>query len=114
MRRLSGHVSWLLPMRFEGLTPKPGDALDDRHGNGDREGRARHADGPKAARINGPDPLAEATLGTRPQGILACGLWRLLALSCHLERLVMGLQMDRQLAGGTRAAGDLVKPAAKV
>ena len=55
-------------------------------------------------------PLRQATLHPRPQGILHCELRCLLPLPCGLERLVVGLRVDGELAwsrlrGGAGTAG---------
>jgi hypothetical protein len=65
---------------------------------------------PTPAEIKAPDPLRQATLHPCPQRILGFELRRLLALPRGLERLVVGLQPDGELAGrrmrrGTRLAG---------
>jgi hypothetical protein len=65
--------------------------------------RARQADVPTPAQIEAPDPSGEATLDPRPQRVLGFELRGLLALPCRLERLVVGLRADRQLAGAVWA-----------
>ena len=94
------------------------------HGGGIQElleVRARQADVPTPAQINAPAPLGEATFDTRPQRVLGFERRRLLALPCRLERLMVDLWADRQLAGshvcggagpagGTGATGGPVKP----
>jgi hypothetical protein len=63
------------------------------------EVRAREAKGSTLAEIKAPDPLRQAAIDTRPQRILRCELRRLLALPRRLERLMMGLRPDGELAG---------------
>ena len=85
------------------------------------EVRAREAKVSTPTSIKAPDPLREATLDARPQGILGFELRGLLALPRGLERRMVGLWADRKLvggclggsalpAGGTRATGRPVKP----
>jgi hypothetical protein len=108
-----GKVSWLPPALPQGLTSEPGDDPDHIHGCRRQElleVRARQPQIPTPAEIKASYSLREATLNTRPQGILRGELRRLLALPRGLERLVVGLQPDRELAWGafrcgTRLAG---------
>ena len=83
--------------------------------------RPREAEISTPAEIKAPDPLREATLHPRPQRILGFELRCLLALPRRLERLMVDLWADRELAGGclggsalpaggTRATGRPVKP----
>jgi hypothetical protein len=85
------------------------------------EVRARQAQGATPAEINAPDPLREATLHPCPQRILGFARRCPLALPRRLERLMVDLWADRELAGGclggsarsadgTRATGGPVKP----
>ena len=63
---------------------------------------ARQPDGPTPAQIEASRALREAALDPCPQGVLGFERWSLLALPRGLERLVVGLQPDRELAWGTR------------
>jgi hypothetical protein len=95
-------MSKLPPALTEGVTPSPGDHLDHIHGGGVEElleVRTCQADGPTPAEIEAPDPLRQATLHSSPQRIRRCERRRLLALPCRLERLMVDLGADRQLAG---------------
>jgi hypothetical protein len=71
--------------------------------------RARQAKIPTPAAIEASDPLREAALHSRPQGILRGELRRLLALPRGLECLMVSLRPDGELAWsparrGTRLA----------
>ena len=106
------------------LPPEPGDDPDDIHGRGIHEllqVRPRQPNVPTAAEIKTPYPLGQRTLYPRPERILRFELWRLLALPRGLERLMVDLWADRELAGGclggralptdgTRTTGRPVKP----
>ena len=83
--------------------------------------RAREAKVSTAAEINAPDPLRQATLHPCPQRILGFERRGPLALPRRLERLMVDLWADRELAGGclggralpaggTRTTGSPVKP----
>src|SRR5215831_2756761 len=110
MGRKLGKASWLLPTLPQGLAPEPCDHPHHIHGGGREqvlEVRAREADGPTPAEIEAPDPLRQAALHPGSQRILGCELRRLLALPRGLERLMVGLQPDGELArsrlrGGAR------------
>jgi hypothetical protein len=117
-------VAGLPPTFAQWFTPVPGDHPDHIHGGGIEELLEVRACEPKVstpAEIKAPRALREATLDPRPQGILGFKRRRLLALPRGLERLMVGLRADRQLAGsrlcggtgpagGTRATGGPVKP----
>jgi hypothetical protein len=100
-------MAWFPPALAQGLTPEPGDHPDDIHSGGIQElleVRPRQAKVPIPAEINASNPLREATLDARPQGILGFELRWLLALPRDLERLMVGLRSDRVLASfGKRA-----------
>jgi hypothetical protein len=103
MGRQVGQVAGLPPAFTQWLAPQPGDHPDHIHGRCRQElleVRARQADVPTPAEIKAPDPLREATLHPRPQGILGFELRRLLAVASDLERLMVCLQPDRELPGG--------------
>ena len=83
--------------------------------------RARQPQVATPAEIKAPGPLREATLHPGPQRILGFELRGPLALPRRLERLMVGLQPDRKLAGSilrprtywtgrTAAEGGLIKP----
>jgi hypothetical protein len=83
--------------------------------------RARHPQVSTPAEIKAPDPLREATLHPCPQRILGFELRCPLALPRRLERLMVDLWADRELAGGclggsalpaggTRTTGRPIKP----
>ena len=63
--------------------------------------RARQTDVPTPAQIETSRGLREAALDPRPQGVLGFELWRLLALPRGLDRLVVGVQPDRELPWGS-------------
>jgi hypothetical protein len=119
-----GQMSRLPPALPQGLAPEPSDHLHHIHGGGSEqllEVRARQPEIPTPAEINAADPLREAALHPCPQRILRFELRRLLALPRGLERLMVDLRADRQLArgclgggalpaGGTRATGGPLKP----
>ena len=101
-------VSRLPPALSQGLISEPGDHPDHSHGCCRQElleVRARQPQIPTPAEIKAPDPLREAALDARPQGILGFERRRLLALPRGLERLVVDLRADRQLAGRRVCAG---------
>ena len=88
------------------------------------ERRACQPQVPTLPEINAPGAWRETPLHPRPQGVLGSALGSLLPLACRLERLMVDLWADRQLAGsrlgggagtadGTRATGGPVKPEAK-
>ena len=119
-----GQVAGLPPAFAHWFTPAPGDHPDDIHG-GCREELlevcTRQAQVSTAAEIKAPDPLREATLHPCPPRILGFELRCPLALPRGLERLMVDLWADRELAGGglggralpaggTRATGHPVKP----
>src|SRR5882724_5486470 len=115
MRRQLGKVSWLPPALPQGLTSEPSDHPHDIHGGGIEqllEVCARQPDVPTPAQINASRALREATLDPCPQGVLGFELWRLLALPRGLDRLVVVLQPDRELAWGAfrRGTRRSVKP----
>jgi hypothetical protein len=58
-------------------------------------------DVPTPAQIEALRALREAALDPCPQGVLGFELWRLLALARGLDRLVVGLQSNRELAWGS-------------
>jgi len=98
-----------LPSAFaQRLAPAPGDHPDDIHG-GRREEvlevHARQAAVPTPAGIEAARALREAALNSGPQRILGGELRGLLALPRDLERLVVGLQPDRELAWGPARRG---------
>jgi hypothetical protein len=62
------------------------------------EVHARETDVPTPAEINASDPLGQAVLHPRPQRILGFELRSFLALPLGLDRFVMGLWPDRELA----------------
>ena len=98
-----GKVAGLPPALAQGLTPEPGDHPDDIHRRGSEqllEVRARQAEVPTLAQIKAPDALREAALHPRPQRILGFELRRLLALARGLDRLMVGLGPDGELAWG--------------
>src|SRR5215216_3447626 len=108
MRRQAGEMAWLPPALAQRLAPEPGDDADHIHGGCRQELLevcAREATVPTLAQIEASYALREATLHARPQGIL-CGEFRcLLALPRRLERLVVGLQPDGELARGIFGLG---------
>jgi hypothetical protein len=103
MGRKSGTMSRLPPTLAEGFTPEPGDDSDHMHRGGSEElleVRARSAKVATPAEINAPDPWREATLHACPQRIRGFERRRPLALPRRLERLMVDLWADRELAGG--------------
>ena len=83
--------------------------------------RPREAEISTPAEIKASDALREAALDACPQRVLGFEGHRLLPLPCGLDRIVVGLRPDRELAwsrsrrgacltGGTRATGGPVKP----
>jgi hypothetical protein len=62
------------------------------------EVRACESNAPPPAKIKAPAPLREAALHPCPQRILGYELRRLLPLPCGLDRLMMGLRADGELA----------------
>ena len=70
-----------------------------------REVRAGEPDGATPTAIKAPYPMREAALHTRPQCILGYALGGLLPLSRSLDRLVVGLRPDRELAWGLFGSG---------
>jgi hypothetical protein len=108
----------------QGLAPQPGDHSDHIHGRRCQEllkVRARQPPIPTPAELKTSYSLRETALHPRPQRILGVELRGLLALPCRLERFMVGLWADRELArgclggralpaGGTRLAGHPVKP----
>jgi hypothetical protein len=60
---------------------------------------ARQPNVPTLAEIKASDPLREAALDPGPQGILGFERRRLLALTRGLDRLVVDLRPNRELAG---------------
>jgi hypothetical protein len=119
-----GKVAGLPPTLAQRLAPAPGDHPDHIHRGGSEElleVRARQAKVATPAELNAPDPLREATLHACPQRILGFELRGALALPRRLERLMVDLWADRELAGGglggsalpaggTRTTGRPVKP----
>src|SRR5216683_4753055 len=101
MGRKSGKVSRLPPPFPQGFISEPGDHPHDIHRGGIEqllEVRAREAEVATLAQIKAPDALREATLHARPQRILSFKLRRLLTLSRRLDRFVVGLGADGELA----------------
>jgi hypothetical protein len=83
--------------------------------------RPHQANIPTPAEVEAPEPLRQAALHPGSQRVLGFELRRLLALPCRLERLMVGLQPDGELArsrsgggarltGGTGATRGPVKP----
>ena len=102
----AGKVAWRPPALAQGFTSEPGDHPHDIHRGGREElleVRARQPQVPTPAEIKAPDALREAALHPCPQRILGFELRRLLALARGLERLMVGLRADRELAGGALA-----------
>jgi hypothetical protein len=94
-------VAGLPPALAQRLAPAPGDHLDHIHGCRRQElleVRPREANVLTLAEIKASDPLREAALHTCPQGILGFEYRRLLALPRGLNRLVVGLRPNRELA----------------
>jgi hypothetical protein len=101
-------VSRLPPALPQGLTSEPGDHPYHIHRGGIEqllEVCARQPDVPAPAQIEAPCALREAALDPCPQGVLGFELRRLLALPGGLDRLVVGLQPDRELAWGSSRRG---------
>jgi hypothetical protein len=119
-----GQVAGLPPALAQRLAPEPGDDLDHIHGRRRQElleVRPCQPDVATAAQIKASRALREATLEPCTQGVLGFELRGLLALPRGLDRLVVGLQPDRELAwgasrrgtrlaGGARATSRSVKP----
>src|SRR5919109_2563704 len=120
----AGKMSRLPLPLAQWFTPEPGDHPDHSHGRRRQELLevcARQAQISTLAEIKASDPLRQATLHPGSQRILRFELRRLLALPRYLERLMVGLGADCQLArsrlgggarltGGTHATGGPVKP----
>jgi hypothetical protein len=110
-------VARLPPTLAQRLAPEPGDHPNDIHCRGGEElleGRAREAKIPTLAKIKASYPLRETALNSHTQGIL-CGERRcLLALPRRLERLVVGLQPDGELAWGSSRRGTRLAGGARV
>jgi hypothetical protein len=95
-----GQVAGLPPAFAQRLTPEPIDHPDDMHGCRREElleVRAREAKVPTLAEIKASDPLREAALHPRPQGVLDFEGCRLLPLACGLDRLMVGLRSDSEM-----------------
>src|SRR5262245_14995182 len=119
-----GEVTGLSPALAQRLAPEPGDDPDHIHGRrrqGLLEMRACQPQRPTPAEIETSYPLREAALHPRPQGILRFELGGFQAVASGLERLMVDLWADRELAGGclggrarpaggTRTTGGPVKP----
>jgi hypothetical protein len=94
-------MAWLPPALARGFAPEPSDYPPHIHGGGIEpllEVRAREADVPTPAEVEAPDPLRQAALHLGSQRILGFELRRLPALPCSLERLMVGLQPNGELA----------------
>jgi hypothetical protein len=107
-----GKVAGLPPALAQRPAPEPGDHPDHMHGGCRQElleVRSRQAKVSTPAEIKAPDPLRQAALHPCPQRILGCELRCLLALPRGLERLMVGLWADRELAGG--CVGGRARPA---
>ena len=92
-----GKVAGRPPAFAQRLAPQPGDDPDHVHGSRRQERLevcARQPQVPTPAEIEAPDPLREAALHHRPQGVLRCELGRLLAVASGLVRLMVRLQPD--------------------
>jgi hypothetical protein len=103
-----GQGAELPPALAQRLAPEPGDHSDHIHGRRRQElleVRAREAQIATPAQIKTSHPLREATLNPGTQGILRGERGRLLALPRRLQRLVVGLQRDGKLAGGSSRRG---------
>src|SRR5687768_4762845 len=94
-------VAGLPPALAQRLAPEPGDHPDHIHGGRRQElleVRPCQPDVSTVAQIKSSRALREATLDPGPQGVLGFERRRLLALPCGLERLVVGLGPDGELA----------------
>jgi hypothetical protein len=101
-----GKVAGRPPALAQRPAPEPGDHPDHMHGGCRRElleVRARQAKVSTPAEVKVPDPLRQAALHPCPQRILGFELRSLLALPRRLERLMVGLWADRELAGAAWA-----------
>ncbi len=101
MRRQPRKVSRRSPAFAYRFALEPGDHPHDIHRRSSEqvlEVRARQATVATLAQIKAPDALREATLHARPQRILSFKLRRLLTLSRRLDRFVVGLGADGELA----------------
>jgi hypothetical protein len=114
-----------LPLALpQGLTAEPRDHLHGIHRGGSQqrlEVCTCQPQIPTLTEVKAPDALRQATLDPCPQGILGFELGGFLPLAGGLDRLVVGLGPDRELArgafrrgsrltGGTCATGGAVKP----
>jgi hypothetical protein len=101
MGRQLGQVAGLPPALAQGLTSQPRDHPYHMHGGGIQqllEVRARQAQVPTPTEINAPNALRQAALHPCPQGVLGVELRGPLALPRRLERLMVDLWADRELA----------------
>jgi hypothetical protein len=98
-----GKVARWPPAFTQPLAPQPGDDPDHIHGGRGQElleVRARQPQIPTPAEIKASDPVREAALHPRTQGVLSFELGGLLAVASGLERLMVRLQSDGELPWG--------------
>jgi hypothetical protein len=108
MGRQLGKVPRLPPALPQGFTSEPSDHPHDVHRGGRQElleVRACQPQVPTPAQIEASRALREATLDPCTQGVLGFELRGLLALPRGLDRLVVGLGPDGELAWGVFRRG---------